>query len=390
MAIDMATLQEEKVLLQKDFEEMKSNQIENYILRSKKKNINQDFIRSYKINENGFLVNFHKNGLKQNVKFKEQTWIPLSQAFQDVTSIPGIPMGHIVLLRGHSDTGKTTALLETAVSAQKRGVLPVFIITEMKWNWEHAKQMGLQVEEVVDKDTGEIINYEGEFIYADRETIHTIEDVAKFILDLIDEQKRGNLPYDLVFLWDSIGSVPCEMSVKSNKNNNEWNAGAMSTQFGNSVNQRITLSRKESSEFTNTLVCINKVWTAKAESPMGQPKLMNKGGFAMWFDSTFVVTFGNISNAGTSKIKAIKDGKQVEFAKRVNLQIDKNHINGVTTRGKIVMTPHGFINDNDKELKEYKNENAQAWKDILGGADFTIVEEEQAYNDITTYTEEPQ
>ena len=331
-----------------------------------------------------------KKGLKQNVKFKEQTWIPLSQAFQDVTSIPGIPMGHIVLLRGHSDTGKTTALLETAVSAQKRGVLPVFIITEMKWNWEHAKQMGLQVEEVVDKDTGEITNYEGEFIYADRETIHTIEDVAKFILDLIDEQKRGNLPYDLVFLWDSIGSVPCEMSVKSNKNNNEWNAGAMSTQFGNSVNQRITLSRKESSEFTNTLVCINKVWTAKAESPMGKPKLMNKGGFAMWFDSTFVVTFGNISNAGTSKIKAIKDGKQVEFAKRVNLQIDKNHINGVTTRGKIVMTPHGFINDNDKELKEYKNENAQAWKDILGGADFQIVEEEQAYNDITTYTEEPQ
>ena len=331
-----------------------------------------------------------KKGLKQNVKFKEQTWIPLSQAFQDVTSIPGIPQGHIVLLRGHSDTGKTTALLETAVSAQKRGILPVFIITEMKWNWEHAKQMGLQVEEIVDKDTGEITNYEGEFIYADRETIHTIEDVAKFILDLIDEQKRGNLPYDLVFLWDSIGSVPCEMSVKSNKNNNEWNAGAMSTQFGNSVNQRITLSRKESSEFTNTLVCINKVWTAKAESPMGKPKLMNKGGFAMWFDSTFVVTFGNISNAGTSKIKAIKDGKQVEFAKRVNLQIDKNHINGVTTRGKIVMTPHGFINDNDKELKEYKNENAQAWKDILGGADFTIVEEEQAYNDITTYTEEPQ
>ena len=331
-----------------------------------------------------------KKGLKQNVKFKDQEWIPLSSAFQDVTSIPGIPTGHIVLLRGHSDTGKTTALLEAAVSAQKRSILPVFIITEMKWNWEHAKQMGLQVDEVVDKETGEIVNYEGEFIYADRETIHSIEDVAKFILDLMDEQKRGNLPYDLLFLWDSIGSVPCEMSIKSNKNNNEWNAGAMSTQFGNSVNQRITLSRKESSEYTNTLVCINKVWTAKAESPMGKPKLMNKGGFAMWFDSTFVVTFGNISNAGTSKIKAIKDGKQVEFAKRVNLQIDKNHINGVTTRGKIVMTPHGFINDDDKELKAYKNENAKAWQDILGGTDFTIVEEEQAYNDITTYTEEPQ
>jgi len=257
------------------------------------------------------LSNFKdKKGLSGNVKFKPQQWVPLSNAFQEVTSVPGIPTGHIVLLRGHSDTGKTTALIEAAVSAQKSGILPVFIVTEMKWNWEHAMQMGLDVEEIFDEETGELIDYQGNFIYADRETIHTIEDVAGFILDLLDEQKKGNLPYDLMFLWDSIGSVPCEMSIKSNKNNNEWNAGAMSTQFGNNVNQKITLSRKESSPYTNTLVCINKVWTAKPESPMGKPKLMNKGGFAMWFDATFVVTFGNIANAGTSKIKAIKDKKQ--------------------------------------------------------------------------------
>mgnify|MGYP003625296802 FL=1 len=316
-----------------------------------------------------------KKGLSGNVKFKPQQWVPLSNAFQEVTSVPGIPTGHIVLLRGHSDTGKTTALIEAAVSAQKTGILPVFIITEMKWNWEHAMQMGLDIEEVFDEETGELIDYQGNFIYADRETIHTIEDVAAFILDLLDEQKKGNLPYDLMFLWDSIGSVPCELSIRSNKNNNEWNAGAMSTQFGNSVNQRITLSRKESSLYTNTLVCINKVWTAKAESPMGKPKLMNKGGFAMWFDATFVVTFGNIANAGTSKIKAIKDKKQVEFAKRTNLQIDKNHINGLTTRGKIIMTPHGFIEDTEKDLKKYKDDHTAEWSKILGGGDFDIIEE---------------
>ena len=163
----------------------------------------------------------------------------------------------------------------------------------------------------------------------------------------------------------------------------------MSTQFGNSVNQRITLSRKESSPYTNTLVCINKVWTLKPESPMGQPKLMNKGGYAMWFDSTFVVTFGNVMSAGTSKIKAIKDGKQVEFAKRTNLQIDKNHINGVTTRGKIVMTPHGFINDDDKEIKTYKNDHAEAWREILGGVDFDIIEEDQEVQDISHFEKEP-
>ena len=330
-----------------------------------------------------------KKGLSSNVKFKSQDWIPLSPAFQNVTSIPGIPMGHIVLLRGHSDTGKTTALLEAAVSAQKRKILPVFIITEMKWSWEHAQMMGLEVKEIFDEETGELVDYEGNFLYVDRETINTIEDVAAFILDMMDEQKKGNLPYDLLFLWDSIGSIPCEMSIKSNKNNNEWNAGAMSTQFGNNVNQRITLSRKESSKYTNTLVCVNKVWAAKPVVPMGQPKMMNKGGFAMWFDSTFVVTFGNISDSGTSKLKAIKDGKQVEFAKRTNLQIDKNHINGIQSRGRIIMTPHGFIQDNDKDLKSYKEDHTKEWQEILGGKDFNIIEEESSNINAESFTSEP-
>jgi hypothetical protein len=332
-----------------------------------------------------------KKGISTLSKFKEQKWIPLSEAFSEVTSIPGIPTGHIVLLRGHSDTGKTTAMIEAAVSAQKRGILPVFIITEMKWNWEHAIEMGFEVNEVVDEETGEILDYEGFFIYADRETLNSIEDVASFIGTMLDDQKKGELPYDLMFFWDSIGSVPCELSITSNKNNNEWNAGAMSTQFGNNINQRITLSRKESYPYTNTLVAINKVWAAKPDSPMGQPKMENKGGKAMWYDSTFVITFGNITNAGTSKLKAIKDGKQVEFAKRVNIQIDKNHINGVTTRGKLIMTPHGFIKDTDTSLKNYKKDFSKQWAEIMGGSGFDVIEEEQVSDShALTHDKEPE
>ena len=71
----------------------------------------------------------------------------------------------------------------------------------MKWNWEHAMQMGLDVEEIWDEETGELLDYQGDFIYADRETLHTIEDVAAFILDLLDEQKKGNLPFDLLISY---------------------------------------------------------------------------------------------------------------------------------------------------------------------------------------------
>lgn len=317
-----------------------------------------------------------------SVKYKEQGWIPLSTALQTILSIPGIPTGHITLLRGHSDTGKTTALLEVAVNAQKMGILPVFIMTEMKWSWEHAKMMGLEFEEVANVETGEIEGYDGFFLYVDRGSLNSIEDVAGYILDLLDEQAKGNLPYDLCFLWDSIGSVPCDLSLRSNKNNNEWNAGAMSTQFGNNLNQKILLSRKETSPYTNTFVVINKVWTMKPESPVGQPKLQNKGGMAMWYDSTLIITFGNITNPGTSKIKAISQGREFEFAKRTKVQVEKNHINGIQSRGGIIMTPHGFIQDDKKAIDEYKEKYKSTWIPVLGSTDFTVYEEPEVGEDV--------
>ena len=244
----------------------------------------------------------------------------------------------------------------------------------MKWSWEHAKEMGLQFDEVKDSN-GVVTDYEGHFLYADRGILNTIEDVAVYIADLMDEQAKGNLPYDLCFFWDSIGSVPCDLSVRSNKNNNEWNAGAMSTQFGNNLNQKILLSRKENSPYTNTMVAINKVWTMKPEHPMGQPKLQNKGGMSMWYDATLVVTFGNITNPGTSKIKAIKNGMQVEFAKRTNVQVEKNHIGGVQSRGRIVMTQHGFIEDDKRAIDKYRDAHKEHWLKLVGSIDFDLIEE---------------
>jgi len=314
--------------------------------------------------------------LSAGVVFKEQSWIPLSQAFQDTLQIPGIPVGHITLLRGHSDTGKTTALLEAAVSAQKLGILPVFIITEMKWDWNHAREMGFQFEEIADPATGEVVDYKGFFLYIDRERLECIEDVAGFIADILDEQKRGTLPYNICFFWDSVGSIPCRMSIEKSTNNNEWNAGAMSQQFGNFINQRIVLSRKASQPYTNTLVAVNKVWVAKPDSPMGQPTLNNKGGNTMYFDSSLVITFGNIARAGTNKIKATKNGKEVEFAKRTRISCDKNHVTGVTAVNKVIMTVHGFINDDKKELDNYKKEYSDQWMKVLGSSTFDVVEEE--------------
>jgi len=240
----------------------------------------------------------------------------------------------------------------------------------------------IEANEVKDKD-GNVTDYEGFFIYIDRSSLTTVEDVSSFILDLLDEQTKGNLPYDLCFLWDSVGSIPCKQSVDSNKNSNEWNAGAMSREFGNFVNQKILLSRKESESYTNTLVVVNKIWVDKPLVPMEQPKMKNKGGNAMFSDATLVITFGNITNPGTSKIKATKDGKDVEFAKRTKVSCDKNHLTGLQTKGTIIATVHGFILE--EEINEYKKEHSSEWANILGSGEFDIEEtkmEEENIKDI--------
>ena len=335
---------------------------------AKKKEVQEAASAAVKKNFN--LGNFKKKkGFSEaSVKFKQQEWIPLSQAYQDITSLPGIPTGHITLLRGHSDTGKTTALIEAAVNAQKMGILPVFIVTEMKWSWEHAKEMGLQFDEVKDTN-GNVTDYEGHFLYADRGLLNTIEDVAVYIADLMDEQAKGNLPYDLCFFWDSIGSIPCKMSVEANKNNPMWNAGAMSQQFGNFINQRFPLSRKESSHYINSMVAINKIWVAPAETIMSQPKMKMKNGETMFLDASIVLTFGNITNSGTSKLKATKDGREVEFAVRTKVSVDKNHVTGLQTKNTVVATVHGFISDDTKDINEYKKQHAHEWVHILGSID---------------------
>jgi RecA/RadA recombinase len=321
-----------------------------------------------------------KKGLVSNTKFKEQKWIPFSPALQNALSLPGIPMGHIIMVRGKSNTGKSTTAIEAVVSAQKQGVLPVIIITEMKHSWEHWRTMGFEMEDIVD-DEGNVIDHNGFFIYRDRSTLQSIEDIAVFISDLIDEQKKGNLPYDLLFMWDSVGSIPCQMSIDQGKNNPMWNAGAIATQFGNFINQQIVLSRKDNYPYTNTLLIVNKTGVAPAETPMSRPKMTNKGGDTFFYDSSLVLTFGNINNSGTSKIEAQKDGKKIEFALRTKISCDKNHINGITTKGTIISTAHGFIPDDAKAITKYKKEHSREWVSILGDGDYNVIEDNSEWEE---------
>lgn len=307
---------------------------------------------------------------------KPQAWLKVSDAFSEATGLRGIPEGLVTVIRGHSDTGKSALGIEAIVSAQKAGKLPVLIITEMKFSWEHARMMGFEFEEIADPKTGEIVSYEGNFIYTDLDNVPTIEKVAELIADLLDEQDKGKLPYDLVFFWDCAGTIPCQQSIDSKSQNNEWAAAAMSRNFGNYIDQRIMSSRKVNRQYTNTFIVVNKIWVDKPATYGALPTVKSKGGNALFSDAALVILFGNVTNSGTSKIKAQKDGRDVEFAKRTKVSIEKDHIKGLTASAKILITPHGFILDDKKEIDRYKKEHANEWMSILGMDDFDLIEEE--------------
>jgi hypothetical protein len=65
---------------------------------------------------------------------------------------------------------------------------------------------------------------------------------------------------------------------------------------------------------------------------------------------------------------------------------DKNHITGVTTKGTVTVTVHGFIDDDPKAIEKYKKEHKHEWLNILGNGDFSVVEDktdwEESVNNI--------
>jgi len=319
------------------------------------------------------LGSFKKNnGMDMTVKEKDLTWIPLSDSFHEALKIPGLARGYFTSFRGYSNTGKSTAIYEAVAGAQKIGDLPIIIETEGNWSWEHARNIGVQFEEVIDEATGEIIDYEGDFIYLNGDDLLTryqcvdysngkegskilrsepiIEDVSRLMTELLDSQSEGNLDRNLCFLWDSVGSLNGFQSVMSKSNNNQWNAGSMETAFKSLVNHRLPASRRMGKPYTNTFAVVQKIWLDNMNTV-----IKHKGGEAFFYSPRVIVHFGGILTHSTVKLKATSGGETYQFGIETKVRCEKNQVNGVEEQGKLASTPHGYWNPS--KIEEYKTKH---------------------------------
>jgi hypothetical protein len=334
-----------------------------------------------------------EQGLDSTIVEKELRWIPLSEAFHDALKVPGIPMGYFVSFRGYSNTGKSTAMYEAIVGCQKLGVLAIVFETEGNWNWEHAKNIGVELTEYPDEETGELRYKPKNFIllqggdllkmYQCYDHQHSkmmtkplryqpvVEDISLYMETILDKQQEGEIQQDIAFFWDSVGSINCFKGAISKTTNNQWTAGALATCFKSLTNYRIPTSRRTDSPYTATFVVVQQIWLDNENKV-----IKHKGGEAFFYSPRLIFHFGGILTHSTEKLKATYNGEDFQFGIITKVRCEKNQVNGIEQKGSLASTPHGYWNPD--KINEYKDVHKEFIKKKLNTTldDFTIEREQ--------------
>lgn len=340
------------------------------------------------------------NDLTNSSAMKPQEFIPMPEAFQDALKLPGIPMGKLTIVCGHSNTGKSSLKNCLIASCINNGILPVIIETENNMSWKFAISCGVKATPVygevevekINPETGEvtyetetqIINYEGDFLYFDNKILCNlygdndystgkklskkrkqacIEDVAYCINSLLDMQENGEIQQPMCFLWDSVGSISSWRSLNSKVGNPMFDAASLSTSMNSIVNERIPSSLKVSEPYTNTLFFVNKIWLDNMSNPMGQPSLEMKGGKSITYAARLILRCGGVLKAATKKLTATAKGESYTYGLMAKIGVIKNQLDSpfnVLYENTVCCVGTGLIKES--ELDAYKKRYI---KDIL-------------------------
>ena len=336
-------------------------------------------------------LNIKDDDLTVSSANKPSEFITLPEAFVNATKLPGIPKGELSIVYGWSNTGKSTLINCIIASCQASGILPVIFDTESHFDFKYAIDCGMQATPIhkdvevedVDEETGEvigthtedkIIDYEGEFMYFDGEIlcqlygkndysngkeakkqrkVPVLEDIAFAINKILDLQDEGKIQQDICFLWDSIGSVMSYKSYISNVGNNMFDAGAMQSAFNMITNNRIPLSKKVSSPYTNTMFCVNKIWLDSMSAPMAAPSVELKGGKSMYFAAHgLIIQLGGVVEASIKHLTATSKGRNYNWGTLTKIKVVKNQLStpyNLTYEGTMVCVHNGLISEDQEE-----------------------------------------
>ena len=306
------------------------------------------------------LADFKKKTGTEAVASKPLQWISCDDALQEATGLPGFAKGYVNLCRGYSNTGKSTAIMKGIVNVQKMGILPIIIDTENNIDEGNLRltEMGFDWggDYILIHNT-DLLDRFGKLQDSERKEA-SIEDLAKCMYYYLDQQDAGNIPMDMCFIIDSIGTLNCIKTInaleKNTTDNNMWNAGAYEKAFMSLLNSTIPSSRRVNNPYTNTVIAVQKIWYDSMNKV-----IKHKGGETWFFGARLIYHFGGIMTHGTKRITATSKKRELNYGFENKVNVAKNHIDGelggISMEGKIVSTPTGFVYPD--RLEEYKKAN---------------------------------
>ena len=265
--------------------------------------------------------------------------------------------------------------------------------------------------QIEDEETGEetIVDYKGNFILFNNETmceycgdmdystmtrkstkrkVAVIEDIAYIINDLLDKQEEGELPVELLFVWDSVGSITSWKSYSSKAGNNMFDASSISTAFMSIINTRIPSSRSQKSSYTNTFFIVNKIWDSSMAT-MGKPSVKLKGGNAFEYALRLLISCGKIVTSGVKKLTATVKGENYEYGTVAPIAIKKNHLPtpyNISREGMLYCVNNGIIKED--EIPAYKKKILPEIIEQLRSRDTTGKFDNVSEDDVTFSEEE--
>lgn len=346
------------------------------------------------------LIKTSVDDLSKSCADKPMEFIVMPKAFENAIKLPGFPMGYMSIITGWSNTGKSTMKNCLIASCINNGILPVIYETENNFDFKYAIDCGMKATPVyaeveverIDQETGEvyiemenrIVDYEGDFIYFDstilaslygnndyssgkqvktKRKVAVIEDIAYSMNSILDMQDEGKIQQPICFIWDSVGSISSYQSYKSKVDNNQWDAGTLSKAFNTILNARIPSSRRVDSPYTNTFVCVNKIWNDAMNAVGGAASIELKGGKSFYYASRLIIHLGGVAKAGIKKLNAIAKGETYTYGMVSKIRVTKNQLPtpyNITYEGEVCCVHNGLCCPED--IDDYKKAHM---KDLL-------------------------
>lgn len=280
---------------------------------------------------------------------KKDKFVELDPCLHEILGMPGLPLGHITEIFGRSDTGKTTMMFHAATQAQKQGILPVIIVTEGKVSWDRAASMG----------------FDPEGLCIVREDLQYLEEVYQFMGKVCADVGSGDLPYDVMIFWDSLGNTLSKKEVEVQKDGNVERkstmmvAGKANSEGLRILSTQVNNTRKVSYPKTVGITIINTCYTKPAAFPGGMASEVPYGGEAAWYKASLI-----LKTKRRKKLTASKDGVKMGFGIVSSISVEKNHLTNTSHSGEFVITGNAIIPNEKTSIDAYKEEHKDQWSSL--------------------------